>query len=258
MRDQSGNVKHTQGFAKFEKWVSELKPVLIILDSYSVLMGDTEMVNTDAAYAVTTLSTLCDIGDRATVLLLTHSNKASIATKGPAGQNPKPEAVLEASLDPNSVRGASAIVNNTRWCMTMTLVPAGVRKKLGCQKDKMLTAYAVRKTNYSRPLELAFLEHDVRQWAPSVESMILKPFRVDEAREITDAEHKDDIIAILRDYPGAITKRDFANDTVIAEQLLLSRDKLRELVDKLLDDERLVITKDGNRKLLTLTGVKDD
>ena len=162
VKDSGGNIIPTQGFEKFKKLVSEIQPVYVVIDSFSVTSGAGEISNDDGAFIMSCLSELCELGDNASVVALAHPNKTSISSKGQAGKNATPKVVFDQSLDPNSVRGSSALVFNSRWCSTMTLVPAPIRRKLDSPSGVMLTAYAARKTNYTRPLQLAYFQHDVR------------------------------------------------------------------------------------------------
>lgn len=89
------------------------------------------------------------------MLFLTHVSKASLAGKSGSGQAVSGSRAVDAALDPLSTRGASALVNNCRWVMTVTMAPKSERQKMHVE-EKQVVAYAVRKTNYSAPLDLAY------------------------------------------------------------------------------------------------------
>ena len=255
-KDNYGHIQMTEGYKKFKTSVKAIKPVYIMIDSYSITCGEGEMNNADAAFIMATISELCDTGDNATVMIIAHSNKASLSGKGNGGKNATPEDILNQALDPNSVRGASAIVNNARWCGTMTLVPPKVRGTLNCPTGTMLSAYAVRKTNYTKPFEIGYLKHDVRNWDSGASSMILKPFDKLGAFLINDNDLKSQIIKIISNS-NSVTKRDFNDDLRVRTELGISRGKLRTLVEELLNDETLYILPKGNSKILKLTNEPD-
>lgn len=248
-RDTGGNPYPTQGFQKLKDHVIKIQPVMVIIDSFSVAAGVCEQSNDDAAFAMSVLSQLCDAGDDATVVCIAHSTKASLSSKAQGGKNARPEDVLDQALDPNSVRGASALVNNARWCMTMTLVPKQVRKKLGSPNDDMITAYAVRKTNYTRPMFLDYLRHESKEWGPDNETMVLENFNPVMVDEISDEEHKEVLLMLVERYPDA-TKREFCDNTEVSDVAMISRQKVRELIDELVDEGRVKEVKSGRRKLL--------
>ena len=246
MKDTSGNMQTTPGFTSLKAKIEKIQPVYIVLDSYSVLCGAGELDNGDAAFVLSKLSEFCEAGSKATLDILTHVNKLSLSSK--AQGKKKPEEVLDQALDPNSVRGASALVNNARWVMTMTLAPKNVRHKLGVPDGAMITAYAVRKTNYSKPLEISYLIHEEMNWGRDQSSVNLYPFApVNVHRE----DHKKNILKFFETTPQ-ISKRDFTENSSIQDQLFISRTKLREITNQLVDEKKLEIFQDGKKKYLKL------
>ena len=224
-RDRGGNLHPTPGFQQLAGLVAELRPVLVIIDSLSVCAGEAEASNPDGAFVVNLLSTLCEAGDKAAVLALAHVSKSSLSSKGQAGKKPTPAQVVDAALDPTAVRGASSIVNNSRWVLTATLVPSAMRRSLGVGDDASLVGYAVRKTNYSAPLELAFLQNragHLRAYEPPA------PVAVD---------FKPAILRILAEC-GPVGRREFTDDRdqLIRGQLAISREGIRDSVAALIEE----------------------
>jgi hypothetical protein len=151
-RDSGGNVRATKGFGELLERVREIQPVLVLVDSVSTCVGPAETDNASAAAAIHLMNQIVRAGDDPSVVLLSHVNKVSLSEKSKSSD---PEKALANALDPMSVRGASALVNNARWCQTMTSVPGKIAAKLGARGR--LVAFATRKTNYGIPLEIAFM-----------------------------------------------------------------------------------------------------
>ena len=158
-RDIKGNLSPSAGFQALVARVKKLKPAVVILDSLSVIAGEAEEKNADAAYVVARLSELCDAGDRSTVLILSHVSKASLAGKAERGSSSASKQGMRSALDAVSLRGASALVNNARWIMLLTQVPKKVREEMEVA-GATVVAYAVPKTNYSAQLDAHYLVNE--------------------------------------------------------------------------------------------------
>lgn len=231
-RNAQGKLVESAGYKALCRKAVELKPALIVLDSLSVVAGEAEMSNPDGAYVVSLLSRLCDICE-CTVLFLTHVSKASLAGKSGSGHTVSGKRAMDVALDPLSTRGASALVNNCRWVMTFTLVPKSERQKMNAE-DKQLVAYAVRKTNYSAPLELAYQEN---------KSGFLVPF-TDERNGPDDDSHKEYIKERLGHKRHSKSK--FIENCAKDVQLP-SRNECRRLVEELVAEGRIMEEKKHGR-----------
>ena len=237
IRDKSGNLIPTPGYDLLRQKVAETKPVLLVIDSLSVTCGEAETSNGDGAFTVSLLSELCRAGGDTTVLILAHVNKQSIATKGGSKKRQSPEEKLDQALDPTAVRGPSSLVNNVRWAMTMTLVPRSMNTKLGADCSASLVAYAVRKTNYSAPIDLAFLENVVEG------DFVF-------SRALHARDRLADLVALVADQ-GPVGKKELRERNENHEDgLRLPRDARRELIQQALDYGLLVEVMDGRKKAL--------
>jgi hypothetical protein len=235
-RDRGGNLQPTPGFGKLLALVERTEPVLVVIDSLSVTCGESETSNAEAAYIISLLGQLCEPSEAA-VVIVTHVSKASLSSKSQAGKKASPAQTLDSALDPVAVRGSSAIVNNSRWTMTATAVPGPLAAKMGAAKPLM--AYAVRKTNYGPPLDIAFLENDggfLRQFNPKV------------VRNLTA-----EVLAYLTEH-GPIGRRDFVNGKEFRESLDLSRDALRDVVNGMLEDGAIAERRVGRKTVLEVCG----
>ena len=231
-RNIKGGLVESAGYKALCRKVAEVKPALVVLDSLSVVAGEAEMSNPDGAYVVSLLGRICDICE-CTVLFLTHVSKASLASKAGAGHAVSGEKAMDSALDPLSTRGASALVNNCRWVMTATLVPKSERRKMNAE-DKQLVAYAVRKTNYSAPLDSAYLEN---------KSGHLVPF-IDERKGPDDDSHKEYLLELLGHKKLAKT----AFILACAQDFELpSRNECRRLVEELVVEGRIAEEKKSGR-----------
>lgn len=235
-RDRGGNLQPTPGFDKLLALVERTKPVLVVVDSLSVTCGESESSNAEAAYIISLLGQLCEPSEAA-VVVVTHVSKASLSSKSQAGKKASPAQALDSALDPVAVRGSSAIVNNARWVMTATAVPGPLAAKMGAAKPLM--AYAVRKTNYGPPLDIAFLEND---------GGFLRPFNPVVVRNLTA-----EVLSYLEEH-GPIGRRDFVNGKEFRESLDLSRDALRAVVNGMLEDGAIAERRVGRKTVLEVCG----
>ncbi len=250
-RDTGRNLRVTQGFRDLKKRIQDLQPVLIIVDSLSVTAGEAETSNPDGAFTMSRLAELADAGDRASLLVVTHVSKGSLAAKNGA-RKPRKDAPtaklsggsLQEALDPLGVRGSSSLVNNSRWCMTATLVPARDREDLGT--TAMVTAYAVRKTNYSRPLDCGYLVHKDHQASGT---MILGRYDGPRVREEQRESHKQALLDLIPKYEPA-SRNDWKKDASARQALVLNRDDICAFLDELVDEGRVVEVKVGKKLYL--------
>jgi len=247
-RDAGGNLQVTQGFHDLMEHARRIQPVLIVLDSLSVVASSAETSNEDAARFISLVSEFTTLPSKPSVVVLTHVNKSSLSTKGGGQGKQNPEQGLEAALDPSAVRGASALTFNARWCMTLTLVPAGMRRKLGAG-TKPLVAYAVLKNNYAPRLERAYLQAD--------EHGVLHHFDAVEVRAVNLSQE------IIREIEaqGGVHKKEFLDskaDSISAElraRVMCTRIELRDTIKKLLESGELMEEKrEGLKYLVTSTG----
>lgn len=245
IKDAGGNLHPTLGFKQLVEVLRAESPRLLVLDPLSVMAGDAEGDNRDAAFVMTLLTQLTQVGStRCTVNVLAHVSKMSIDSKG--GQQAKhraaAEAALSRALSPTAVRGSSAIVDGSRWTQTMCLVPADIKKALGADPHQQIVAYGVNKSNYGPRLEIAYLE---------TRNGILTPF---EASGVSSETVREIILNAIR-AEGAVAKADLTrNATVFALALLdktmLSRDGLRILVAEMLEEGTLVEVMEGKKVLI--------
>lgn len=232
-RDIKGNLNVTKGFPALLALVKKVKPVLIILDSLSVIAGEAEERNADAAYAIARLSGLCDAGARSTVLILTHVSKASLAGKtGRGGASAVKEGMISA-LEAVSLRGASALAYNARWVMTVTQVPQKVREEMGVI-DANLIAYAVTKTNYSAPLGPQFLNNKKGVLVPWTEL----------GCAVVDVDHEAMILTILGEL--IMSKTALIKECTKVESMP-SRAVIKELVGNLIAKGQIISQKKPGR-----------
>ncbi len=159
-RTRSGGLEPRPGLTHLKRLVRELRPILVILDSLSVLCPGAEVDNEGAAQVMTLLRQLVSAGDEATILALTHVSKSSLSEKSPGGKKPS-VANLERSLEASALRGASALVDNARWASVMTAVPRGLNNALAASFDANLAALAVPKTNYGPRLGATYMRNEV-------------------------------------------------------------------------------------------------
>lgn len=232
-RDIKGNLAVTKGFQALRDYVKNLKPALIILDSLSVVAGEAEGTNADAAYTVARLSELCDAGEKSSVLVLSHVSKASLAAKTGRGGASAIRQGMSSSLEATSLRGASALVNNARWVMVMTQVPQKVREEMGFIAANAI-AYAVPKTNYSAPLDEHFLFN---------EKGILTPLS-----QFGNVMEKTDYEALVLNVLGSriIPKTSLIKDCTKIESMP-SRAGVKDLVETLIASGKIISRKRSGR-----------
>lgn len=228
-RDRSGSIQPTKGFDELRQQVAAIKPVLLILDSLSVTAGAAETSNEDAGTLISTLlPEYCRAGDECTVLVIAHTTKDSQSDKGKSAD---PEKALAKALAATSIRGASALVNNSRWAMTITAVPPKVRDKLRCQ-EKRLMAYSIPKNSYGATMELAYAAPDGHGLLSAYDPGTVR--RVNLEQEIVDEVRKRDGVG-QRDFIEA--KKE---DDDFRERVMCSRDELRDMVEILVEEGRLI------------------
>lgn len=245
IKDAGGNLYPTLGFKQLVGVMRAQSPRLLILDPLSVVAGDAEGDNRDAAFVMTLLTQLTQVGStRCTVNVLAHVSKMSIDSKG--GQQAKhraaAEAALSRALSPTAVRGSSAIVDGSRWTQTMCLVPADIKKALGADPHQQIVAYSVGKTNYGPRLEIAYFEN---------RNGILLPFV---ASGVSSETVREIILNAIR-AEGAVAKADLTrNATVFARELwdktMLGQKAFRDLIQEMVEDGALIETKEGKKTLL--------
>lgn len=256
VKDRGGNLQPTEGYYMFREQLMAIRPALVVIDSLSITMGAAESSNEVGASAISLITSLiAAINPYMSILILMHVNKASQASKSNATSKSKktPEQLLEEALNVTSVRGAGAIVDNTRWCMVMTLVPQGLRTRMGLETGEMLTAYSVRKTNYGRTLWCSYLLHETVTWADGVESNILKAY-TEPVTYVTDQQKKQLLIDYIGNTMGReVSKSDLTHST--CDSLAIPRDDMRWLLKQMLDDKTIMETRDGRKTIIRLTEV---
>jgi len=244
-RDSGRNLRPTIALADLKAKVKQVQPVLLGLDSLSVLCGEGETDNADGARVMDMLADLCHVGGGTSTTILHHVSKASQAAKGNAGRSKKPVPPaqhLHEALSPDAVRGSSAIVNNARWVMTMTRAPKALHDEVQFDGETLVVG-AVRKTNYSAPL------NDV--WFDNRDGHLVR-FHPQDVAEINDQSLMDQIVAYLLQHE---TSRDeFLRAGRL--DLDLSRDRARDLLGRLIDQGRVTYnqTARGKKSMLQVIG----
>lgn len=243
-RDSGRNIEPTEGFHQFRQLVATLRPVLVVVDSLSVTAGEAEVSNPDGQRVVSLFDQIRDAGDNASVVILGHVTKSSLGAKGGSGNKLTPEHVVDAALDPSAVRGPGALINGARWCMTVTLAPRAMRRKMGVDEGTSLVAYAIRKTNCGPGLDLAFLLNDGGHLCAHKSTVS------------TMEDFRPMILRILAEV-GPVSRRDFCDDRTrrIRRQLEISRDGIRDIITRLIEDGEVEERTEGRK---TLIKVRDE
>lgn len=233
-KDAGGNIQRSPAFYKLKKYVADTQPALLVLDSFSLMCGEGETDNADAAKIINIISEFCEAGWGTTVLLLHHVNKVSQSGKNQASKKKSVNQILYEALSPEAVRGSSAIINNTRWVMTMTRAPEAIRDQVMYEGNNLI-AGAVRKTNQSAPLE--------EVWFGNEDGMLRRHYATD-VTKLQDSTLMDQIIDMIRQEP--MSRKEF--ETNRRSDLGLTQKRAKELITRLKEEGRLTSEGGSNRQ----------
>ncbi|MCP3941662.1 MAG: AAA family ATPase [Desulfobacteraceae bacterium] len=154
-------VEATKAFAALKERVKYLRPLLLVLDSYSIMIGIGENSNEIAGSALGLIGTLQKYCGA--IIIIAHTSQA--ATVGKLGKSKLKEA-LEYALSESAIRGVGAIKDNVRWACLATRVPRKFnRTEFGLEEDQQVIAVAVPKTNLTASqLNPVFFIHEIYNW----------------------------------------------------------------------------------------------
>lgn len=158
---QNQTVETTKAFADLKKRVKDFRPLLLVLDSYSITIGIGEQSNEIAGSALGLIETLLKYCG--TIIIIAHTSQtASVAKLGKRKLNE----ALEYALNESAIRGVGAIKDNVRWACLATRVPRKFNKiAFGLEEDQQVVAIAVPKTNLTASqLHPVFFIHEVYNW----------------------------------------------------------------------------------------------
>lgn len=137
--DERRNPQASASYTWLQEQVARYRPNLLVLDTKSRLYGLDENSNDHAAQWLSALERLIANHPTLSILVVSHNSKSSVAT-GDTGQH--------------AARGASALVDNARFVLSLTGIGRDESRKYGDEAgDFVRLTHA--KPSYSRPAEPA-------------------------------------------------------------------------------------------------------
>ena len=183
--DERRNPRTSASYEWLRGEVRKYQPDLLVLDTKSRLFGLDENSNDHAAQWLVALERLLVARPELSILIVSHSSKAA-ANAGDTSQH--------------SNRGASALVDNGRFTLTLTGVNEEEARKIG-GKGVDLVRLVHAKPNYARKAEPALFRRGEKGELHPVDQAQLRGDRFGEVVEQLRA-------ILLEDYPEGIRTRD--------------------------------------------------
>ena len=183
--DERRNPQPSASYAWLREEVKSFQPDLLVLDTKSRLFGLDENSNDHAAQWLVALERLLVDRPELSILIVSHNSKAA-ATTGDTSQH--------------ATRGASSLVDNSRFTLTLTGVDDSEAKKLGGKAGDFVRLVHA-KPNYTRRAEPAIFRRGPLG--------VLSPVDVAQAhsdRIIDAVERLRDVL--LEEYPDGLNGRD--------------------------------------------------
>jgi|GEM_PF-883605 len=141
-RDQGRNIIEDETFFFLLEDCSRINPVILILDSQSIVIGFGEESNEDAGVISGKLKVFLKYCQA--VIIIAHTTKNSTSAKATAGNWEK---AWPSALSPEALRGASGQAFNGRFLKMTTKVPDRFNEDLGADENTRLIACTVPKVN---------------------------------------------------------------------------------------------------------------
>lgn len=183
--DERRNPQPSASYAWLREEVKSFQPDLLVLDTKSRLFGLDENSNDHAAQWLVALERLLVDRPELSILIISHNSKAA-ATTGDTSQH--------------ATRGASSLVDNSRFTLTLTGVDDSEAKKLGGKAGDFVRLVHA-KPNYTRRAEPALFRRGDKGELHPVSLEQLRGARISEAVEQLRA-------ILLEEFPDGIRARE--------------------------------------------------
>lgn len=183
--DERRNPQASASYTWLQEQVARYRPDLLVLDTKSRLYGLDENSNDHAAQWLSVLERMIANHPTLSIMVVSHNSKSSVAT-GDTGQH--------------AARGASALVDNARFVLSLTGIRGDEARQYGGKAgDFVMLAHA--KPSYSRPAEPAIFRRGPKG--------VLCPLDLAQVRGERLGEAVERLRSILQEeYPAGLNGRD--------------------------------------------------
>jgi hypothetical protein len=183
--DERRNPQASASFTWLQEQVARYQPDLLVLDTKSRLFGLDENSNDHAAQWLSALERLVANHPTLSIMVVSHNSKSSVAT-GDTGQH--------------AARGASALVDNARFVLSLTGVREDEARQYGGKAGDFVRLVHA-KPSYSRPAEPAIFRRGPKG--------VLFPLDLAQVRGERLGEAVERLRSILqKEYPEGLNGRD--------------------------------------------------